>query len=76
MILKVEPCTLVFPGPLLHPLSQTSVMSLFMWLHHTACGILIFRPEIEPVLPALEVCDQPLGHKGSPNSHDFKSNSN
>lgn len=26
----------------------------FLWLHHVACGILVPRPEMEPVSPALE----------------------
>ena len=28
---------------------------LFIWSHHTACGVLVFKPGIEPKLSALEV---------------------
>lgn len=27
---------------------------ILFWLHHTACGILVRRPEVEPVPPAVE----------------------
>ena len=30
-------------------------MYLFFWLHHTACGVLVPQPEMEPALRAVDV---------------------
>ena len=30
-------------------------MYLFFWLYHTACGVLVPQPEMEPAPPAVDV---------------------
>ena len=36
------------------------------WPCHTAHGISVPQPEIEPVPPAVEAWSQPLDHQGNP----------
>lgn len=41
------------------------VFSCFFWPCHRACGILVPRPGIKPMHPALEAQRQPLDHQGN-----------
>ena len=50
------------------------LLLFFFWPHHTACGILVPRPGIEPAPPALEAWSLNTGPPGkSLNKYIFKS---